>query len=223
MNSSKQWDGELLLAQGWAHYHGPAGDTSLHAHFPEQLVFSAHSEATVDFENRQITDSFLLIPSNSKHMLKPSQRPLDLLYIEPTLLERNGDEFRPLSGWLSVLRRRKATIDDARMIRALDAIDSDLGEKVTQDRIASAAGMSKSSFTKLFRSTIGMPLRRYVLWRRLNIAVTAISEGADATAAAYQAGFADSAHFSRTMRETFGVSPADSLLRIKMTVARPHS
>lgn len=223
MKSSKQWDGELLLAQGWAHYHGPAGDTSLHAHYPEQLVFSAHSEATVEFEDRQITGSFLLIPSNSKHMLTPSREPLDLLFIEPALLERSGGEYRSLSEWLSVLRQRKATLNDARMIRALDAIDKGLGGKVTQDKIASAAGMSTSSFTKMFRSTIGMPLRRYVLWRRLNVAVTNIGEGAHATAAAYQAGFADSAHFSRTMRETFGVSPTDSLLRVKMTVARPHS
>lgn len=92
---------------------------------------------------------------------------------------------------------------------------------MTQGVIARAAGMSKSSFTKLFRASVGMPLRRYVLWRRLNIAIAAIGEGSDATTAAHQAGFADSAHFSRTMKQMFGVSPTDGVLRIKMTIAAP--
>ncbi|MFC4346556.1 helix-turn-helix transcriptional regulator [Kordiimonas lipolytica] len=219
MKSSKQWQGELLLAQGWAHYHGLAGDTTFHAHYPVQLVFSEACDATVTLDDRQITGRFLDIPSNAKHMLAPSQQPLNLLYIEPTLLEGNEGESRALPEWLSALRRRKATIDDTRMIRALEAIDDGLGGKVTQDMVACAAGMSKSSFTKLFRAIIGMPLRRYVLWRRLNVAVAEIGAGADATQAAHKAGFADSAHFSRTMRETFGVSPTDSVLKIQMTVA----
>lgn len=214
-----RWDGELLLAQGWAHYHGPAGDTTFHAHYPVQLVFSEAAEAAVTIDDRQMVGCFLLVPSNARHMLAPSQPPLDLLYIEPTLLEGSEGESRPLSEWLSVLRQRKATLDDPRMIRALEAIDDGLGGKATLDMVARAAGMSKSSFTKLFRAIIGMPPRRYVLWRRLNVAVAAIGEGADATQAAHKAGFADSAHFSRTMRETFGVSPTDSVLKIQMTVA----
>jgi len=214
-----KWDGKLLLAQRWALYHGPAGDTTFHAHYPVQLVFSDATEATVILDDRQITGRFLNIPSNAKHMLAPSGQPIDLLYIEPTLQEGNEGESRDLSKWLSALRQRKATLDDPRMIRVLEAIDDGLGGKITQDMVARDAGMSKSSFTKLFRATIGMPLRRYVLWRRLNVAVAAIGRGADATQAAHKAGFADSAHFSRTMRETFGVSPTDSVLKIQMTVA----
>jgi len=214
-----KWDGELLLGQGWAHYHGPAGDTTFHAHYPIQLVFSEAAEATVTLDDGQMVGRFLLVPSNVKHMLAPSQQPLDLLYIEPTFLGGHEAETRPLSEWLAALRRRKTTIDDPRVIRALEAIDDGLGGKVTLDMVACAAGMSKSSFTKLFRAIIGMPLRRYVLWRRLNVAVAEIGAGADATQAAHKAGFADSAHFSRTMRETFGVSPTDSVLKIQMTVA----
>lgn len=213
------WHGKLLLAQGWAHYHGPAGDTTFHAHYPIQLVFSESGEATVTLDDRQMVGRFLHIPSNAKHMLAPSQQPLDLLYIEPTLLEGCEGERKALQEWLSALQQQKTTIDDPRMIRALEAIDGALGGKVTQNMIARKAGMSKSSFTDLFRAIIGMPLRRYVLWRRLNVAVAEIGAGADATQAAHKAGFADSAHFSRTMRETFGVSPTDSVLKIQMTVA----
>lgn len=216
-----KWDGNLLLGQGWAHYHGPAGDTAFHAHYPVQLVFSGARDASVTFEGRQITGQFVLVPSNARHMLAPIPEPLDLLYVEPTLLAESGGVDKSLSDWLAALRHQKAVIDDPRMIRALEAIDGALGGKIAQDMIARAAGMSKSSFTKLFRATTRMPLRRYVLWQRLNIAIASIGEGAAATTAAHKAGFADSAHFSRTMRETFGVSPAESLLKIQMTVVSP--
>ena len=152
-------------------------------------------------------------------MLAPSRECLDLLYIEPTFLERANCEGKTLANWLAALRHRKVAINDTRMIRAVEAIEGALCGKIAQKDIAYAAGMSKSSFTTLFRANIGMPLRRYVLWRRLNVAVAAIGEGANATLAAHTAGFSDSAHFSRTMKETFGVSLTDSVLKIQMTVA----
>ena len=211
----------MLLAQGWAHYRGPAGDTSFHAHYPVQLIYAGKRDASVSFEDRMVTGRFLSVPSNVLHKLSPSEDTLDLLYVEPSLVASTAIKDRPLQDWLARLEEDSAHVDDSRMVQALEAIDDSLIGKVTQDVIARAAGMSKSSFTKLFRASVGMPLRRYVLWRRLNIAVATIGAGSDATTAAHQAGFADSAHFSRTMKQTFGVSPADGVLRIKMTIVAP--
>lgn len=222
MNTSKdrlKWQGKLLFSQGWAHYHGPAGDADFHAHYPIQLIFSEISDATVTMQGGRLTGKILKVPSNVLHMLAPSKSTLDLLYIEPTLIGDELDSQKTLKEWLERLQKPKPAIREQRMIRALKAIDTTLEGKVTQDIIALAAGMSKSNFTRLFRETIGMPLRRYVLWRRLNVAVGAIAAGADATGAAHRAGFSDSAHFSRTMKETFGVSATDSLLNIEMIIA----
>jgi len=222
MNTSKgrsKWQGKLLFSQGWAYYHGPAGDTDFHAHYPVQLIFSEISDATVTMQGSRSIGKILKVPSNVLHMLAPSKSPLDLLYIEPTLIGDELDAQKTLKEWLEHLQKTKPVIREQRMVRALKAIEIALEGKVTQDIVARAAGMSKSNFTRLFRETIGMPLRRYVLWRRLNIAVGAVSAGADATGAAHSAGFSDSAHFSRTMKKTFGVSATDSLLKIEMTIA----
>ena len=56
---------------------------------------------------------------------------------------------------------------------------------------------------------VGLPLRRYLLWLRLQDAVQAIAAGAPLTDAAHAAGFADSAHLSRTFRRMFGITPSD--------------
>jgi AraC family transcriptional regulator len=58
----------------------------------------------------------------------------------------------------------------------------------------------------------GMPLRAYVLWRRLLRVFELLMAGENLSTAAHSAGFADSAHLSRTARSMFGLPP--SLLRM---------
>jgi AraC-like DNA-binding protein len=53
---------------------------------------------------------------------------------------------------------------------------------------------------------IGTSMRSYRLWHRLLRALRTFSTS-DATSAAYAAGFADLAHFSRTCRRMLGYSP----------------
>jgi len=214
----KEWQGALTLYQGAAHYCGLAGDNTPHRHYACQLVFATGCNATVELESGTWQGTFLFIPSGEKHRLLPSPDPLDLIYIEPTLLGTEPVKDQSLESWLAFAQQAAMSHEDVRMTRAEAAIEAALGGKVTLGDIAKAAGLSKSGFSALFRAKTGMPLRRYVLWRRLYLAVKAIIAGADATTAAHSAGFADSAHFSRTMRETFGVSPTDSVLQIRMSV-----
>jgi AraC-like DNA-binding protein len=47
-----------------------------------------------------------------------------------------------------------------------------------------------------------------VLWLRLRIAITRVQAGDDLTVAAHAAGFADSAHLTRTCRDMFGLPPS---------------
>jgi AraC-like DNA-binding protein len=55
---------------------------------------------------------------------------------------------------------------------------------------------------------VGIPPRRYLLWVRLMHAIEAAIGGDNLTTAAHEAGFADSAHLSRTFRRMFGRTPA---------------
>jgi len=54
----------------------------------------------------------------------------------------------------------------------------------------------------------GLSFRSYLLWLRITKALGIISEGRTLTEAAHVAGFADSAHFSRTFRRMFGIPAA---------------
>lgn len=76
---------------------------------------------------------------------------------------------------------------------------------------AGAIGVSPRHLRRIIGRDLGMPFPRYVLWRRLGMAVLAVRGGSDLTTAAATAGFADSAHFSRVFRSMFGITPSDVL------------
>lgn len=93
-------------------------------------------------------------------------------------------------------------------VRRVIAWTADANEEpASLPRAAAVAGLSPERLRHLFVSETGLSLKTYLLWRRLNRAVTLAASGASLTAAAHEAGFSDSAHFSRTFRRMFGVAP----------------
>lgn len=92
---------------------------------------------------------------------------------------------------------------DRRVARVLDAL-----RDPTADRrlVVANIGLSPAHLQALFVRDVGLPIRTFLLWRRLLVAVAATAR-LDATSAAHFAGFADLAHFSRTCRRMLGYSP----------------
>ena len=97
---------------------------------------------------------------------------------------------------------------DPRVIAAVDFIRQSANDPITLEGLAEKAHLSPSRFRHLFVQETGMPLRTYLLWRRLLRVWELLSTGESLSAAAHAAGFADSAHLSRTSRTMFGVQPS---------------
>lgn len=74
--------------------------------------------------------------------------------------------------------------------------------------VVEPGGLSAARLRHLFVEQTGLPFKTYLLWLRLTKAVERMAAGGSLTEAAHGAGFADSAHFSRTFRRMFGVAPA---------------
>ncbi|GAB3628407.1 helix-turn-helix transcriptional regulator [Pandoraea terrae] len=73
--------------------------------------------------------------------------------------------------------------------------------------LAVVAGLSPSRLMHAFTASMGIALRPYLLWLRLQLACGELMRGASVTEAALQAGFADAAHLSRTCRRMLGTTP----------------
>jgi AraC-like DNA-binding protein len=101
---------------------------------------------------------------------------------------------------------------DGRIVRALDYLRANLTGPVTLPEVAATVNLSPSRFRHLFVAEMGLAFRPYVLWLRLERAVEAFAAGESLTTAAHRAGFADSAHLSRTFRRMYGIAAASLAL-----------
>jgi len=97
---------------------------------------------------------------------------------------------------------------DPRISRAIAWVRARLDSPVSLKDAADVANLSPSRFRHLFVAQTGVSFRAYLLWARVETAVGAAMSGQSWTAAAQEAGFADSAHLSRTCRRMFGFAPA---------------
>lgn len=97
---------------------------------------------------------------------------------------------------------------DPRISRVIAWVRQRLDSSVSLRDAASLANLSPSRFRHLFVAQTGVSFRAYLLWARVETAVGAAMSGQSWTAAAQEAGFADSAHLSRTCRRMFGIAPA---------------
>lgn len=103
---------------------------------------------------------------------------------------------------------RRHEVLDPRVAAVVGLAGRDQGDRLTLDDAAAVAGLSASRLSHLFVEQTGLSFKTYRLWIRLTRAVGLMAEGLTLTAAAHEAGFSDSAHFSRTFRRMFGVAPA---------------
>lgn len=97
---------------------------------------------------------------------------------------------------------------DPRVLAAIQYIQERVDQPIALEEVAAVAKLSPSRFRHLFVAETGMPLRTYLLWRRLLHVWTLLMQGETLSHAAHASGFADSAHLSRTARTMFGLPPS---------------
>jgi len=167
-----------------------------------------------------------VIPSQSLHHLK-STGPMAFLYLDPlrdrclslkdqTLLQGREKIFG-VSQEISI----NAAFDafgllpnrpkDSRISRVLSEIERSPNAFGRIQDAASLASLSPSRFRAKFDAEVGLPFRRYRLWRRMAMVMRNISAGVSLTDAALAAGFSSSAHLSTAFKAMFGLSPSDVL------------
>jgi len=237
-------DGAQLYAWGArVLYVGPALNLTAHRNAVAVLALGLDgpfevAEAPGDPASAWRATRSLLIAPDALHHLRATEGRMAFLYVDPLSrdLERLGDGIdtgvlltllRGLADgardWPSVRReltpRLRADADppDPRIRTALDALHADPAARLSLDQLAGPAGLSASRFRRLFRAATGVTLRRYRLWIAMGAATRAIAAGESLTAAALDAGFSSSAHFSAAFREMFGLEPS-RLARGRLTL-----
>ncbi|WP_309644183.1 helix-turn-helix domain-containing protein [Phenylobacterium sp.] len=220
------WRGELIVGDRWARWRGGVGDNAAHRHLAAQAVLAESDIEIEDGQGRVFRGRRILIDPLVEHRLGAAPH-ADVLLIESTRLGQDARaEIAALDLELSSVVLLEAARPSMRfwrwlltggvaplaapgeaITRSLRRIDQDLAVgPVRIQGAADAAGLSTERYRHVFVADMGLPFRRYVLWRRLMRAFTAMAAGEAATSAAHTAGFADSAHMARTVRAMLGVT-----------------
>ena len=222
----------LFLSPGATLFLGPVAQAARHRHHAAQISLGLQAPVQIDTGDGPRPARYARIPANQMHafdggghlqlvILLDGQSPagtavsaggIQLFQTLPPgrpALPSDITSAREMLGWaLDGIATPVAAPTDPRIARVLAHLRDPRDRAVDAQALAGLAALSKSRFLALFRAQTGLPLRRYILWRRILAAVQAASRGADLTHAAHRGGFADSAHFSRVFRENFGLQPS---------------
>lgn len=85
---------------------------------------------------------------------------------------------------------------------------SGFDDDTSLEGLAKTARLSSGRLMHVFTESVGIPLRPYIGWLRVQRAACMILSGASLTEAAHGAGFSDSAHMTRTFRRRLGFTPS---------------
>lgn len=209
--TDSRWQGALWLARDFCLIAGASGATRPHAHYAHQALLALDEPLRVLVDGRPVSGPVVFVESMRPHALEDASQPMVAVYAEPLAFSLDSlraalDQAGPdLEGLAACLRAATRQALDPRVAKALQAVDQLLAEKISAATLARTACLSLSQLERLFGEQVGLSVRRLVLWRRMRLALTLAMAGEPLTHAAHAAGFADAAHFSRTVRSTFGV------------------
>lgn len=218
-------------------YDGPLGRLREHRHAVIALLVGLERDFSLwtgDGGERQVR--FALVPADVRHRLDFFGARTLVVYVEPHdpvygALHRGAlgccrdltELPKELAGAVAVWTRE---LDPQPLVQAAARLYATQGkpldDRVTRvaqlwnagelldaevHELARVVALSPSRLLHLFKADLGVGIRRVKQHYRFKIAASAIGRGSTFTHAAYQAGFADSAHLSRAFAETFGLSP----------------
>lgn len=221
----------ISLSGARAAYFGPGLDLAPHRNAAATVALALETPFALSLpaESAPETRAIALIPPDTRHRLVATG-PMVFLYLAALsddhrrLANANADLDAAYARTMQSGASAVATWDvdrlctelgvppratpDPRVAAAVRLLEAHPQDFPHVGPLAARVGLSPSRFHALFGRAVGMPFRRYRQWRRMAVVMRALSEGSSLTEAAYEAGFASSAHLSATFRDMFGLTPS---------------
>jgi len=216
------WQGDIWLADDHCLLRSTLGRTDSHVHYAHQVLVGLGADVEVRLGERICSGPQVFIASRQPHAILSHGVPCLTVFAEPLAFDladlalackQAGNSAEQLAECLMHWPRRPL---DPRLRKALERIRALDEQALPAQELASTAALSLSQLERLFSGALKLSVRRLVLWQRLRMALQQALGGASLTEAALAAGFADSAHFTRSVRQQFGLSPGAALRRLRL-------
>lgn len=222
------WVGQLEFGHSWIAFRGRPADNTTHAHPALQVTLATDGQVTLRGTRGVLSGPALIVAAGVPHAIEATGT-VTLLLVEPhspiacLLGGPNPVGIAPLSLDLADLVDPRAPLErcldrlllklpspaavlEPRVAAALECLASDTSASAIA-RTAGKVGLSTSRLRALAAIELGHPMASWVIWRKLERAGKNLAAGSTLAEAAYEAGFADQAHLTRTMRKVLGITP----------------
>jgi AraC-like DNA-binding protein len=212
---------------------GPGGDSGFHAHHALHLLLCTGGALRIRTRERGAgqTACGVLTAPDVPHAIDARGAEVALVFVDPEsavgaalhgsmgaapvrLFDEKERDALLAGGVNEAIARLAGDASRARAMhprvrRVLRAIhESPPGADVSLASLAAIASLSEGRLMHAFTESVGIPLRPYLSWLKVQRAAAAMAKRAPLARAAIAGGFADAAHMSRTFKRMFGMTPA---------------
>ena len=204
---------------------------SLQAELIEQLW--ALNEAAVSQVMDSLTAHFRQLPASEitvhqlrqkllrsvETALQQKGLPMERIAAKPiadNLISKDGscydhDLHRQMKSWLEMIKQSRNLGSRLYMMKALDYIHQHFRKEcLSLKEVAEVVGISKAYFSRSFKSEMNTTFIAYLVQIRLEEAKRLLEESGKTTMEiAFEVGFRDYPHFSKSFKKQYGISPSD--------------
>lgn len=220
---------DYVIRGGAAVIQGPVGENELHKNACVIALFRTDGVVSVEnAEGRLFQGTGLLIKPLTDHKII-GRGIINNVYISPHLrfsrwvLEQSDDaeicdidlSTWPFSGSdhpskivnaIEAQNEQLPYVLDPRLEAALEELKTHLNSSSVA-QVAENVDVSRSRLRALAREQLGVPLSAWLTWQKTLEACRSLTDGNSLTQAAFDGGFSDQAHFCRTIKMLFGITP----------------
>lgn len=186
----------------------------------------------------QVTGDIVLIRPGIEHKVVCTGSGINAMYLDGLAWPGRAALAERLSGGIGDLAleaifenreaqaelRRRLAVDAPPCPQPLASVIEDLASdpmsRMTQFELADRLQMERTGALRLFKAVTGQTFRRFKQWSGLQHAARQVASGELVRTAALDAGFADTAHLTRTFRLSFGLTPSEAIAGLAKASAR---
>ena len=210
----EEWLGKIAFAPMIALFCGRGGLAFKHQTVAHKVIVGLSGARSSGLS--QSPDASVVVPAGALHGFDARGRDVVIAYLDSRHFSLH--EAKALATKWERMNAGSASMDclrediDALAPRSLpDRVSRSVAALLDHATIPAAArsvGLSESRFSHVISETLGASPQVWRRWLRLRHAVDLVANGLSVTHAAYDAGFSDSAHFSRTCANALGIRPS---------------
>jgi AraC-like DNA-binding protein len=180
-------------------------------------------------QGQSVTGDIVIIRPGVEHHIICGEGGLSAMYLDGarwpgpgTLAERLGGRLGELAlagmqldSDAQLELRERLNHGQGRIPLGMSAVLADLAAepmtRMNQAELAKRLGLERTQALRLFKDSTGMTFRQFKRWTGLQHAARLIVAGTLVRTASMDAGFADTAHLTRTFKQCFGLTPSQAI------------